>query len=66
MINTVSPEAIIESVEDSRLTAKREVETREDWNEKGDMMKELLKKLLNKEISVEEYKAISNDIKDTF
>ena len=66
MINTVSQEAIIESVEDSQMTAKVEVEARADWNEKGDMMKELLRKLLNKEISVEEYKAISNDIKDTF
>ncbi len=66
MINTVSEKAIIESVEDSRMTAKREVETRVDWNEKGDMLKELLRKLLNKEISVDEYKAISEDIKDTF
>ena len=66
MINTVSQEAIIESVEDSQMTAKVDVEARMDWDEKGDMMKELLRKLLNKEISVEEYKAISNDIKDTF
>ncbi len=66
MDNTVSQKAIIESVEDSRKTAKREVEVTGEWDEKDDMMKTLLRQLLNKEISVEQYQQISNDIKETF
>jgi len=31
-----------------------------------DMMKTLLRQLLNKEITVEQYQQISNDIKETF
>ena len=66
MINTVSEEAILQSVEDSQKSAKREVEVQVDWDEKGDLMKGLLKQLLNKEITMEEYKMVSKDIKETF
>jgi hypothetical protein len=66
MINTVSEEAIIRSVEDSQKTAKKEVEVTVDWDEKGDMMRGLLKQLLNKENSVEQYQQISKDIKESF
>lgn len=66
MINTVSEEAIIQSVEDSQKTAKKEVEVTVDWDEKGDMMRGLLKQLLSKEISVEQYQQISKDIKESF
>ena len=66
MINTVSQEAIVKSVEDSQKTAKREVEVSVEWDEKGDMMRGLLKQLLNKEISVEQYQQISKDIKESF
>lgn len=66
MINTVSQEAIIQSVEDSQKTAKREVTVNVEWDEKGDLMKGLLKQLLNKEITMEEYKMVSKDIKETF
>ena len=66
IINRVSQEAIVESVEDSRKTAKVEVEVKVEWDEKDDMMKGLLKKLLNNEISVEQYEKISMDIKESF
>jgi len=66
MINTVPQEAIIESVEDSRKPAKRDVEITVEWDEKDDMMRTLLRQLLNKEITVEQYQQISNDIKETF
>ena len=66
MINRVSQEAIVKSVEDSKKTAKREVEVQVEWDEKGDMMKGLLKKLLNNEITVEQYEKISNDIRESF
>ena len=66
MLNTVSQQAIVESIVDSQKTAKREVEFQVEWDEKGDMMRGLLKQLLNKEITVEEYKMISKDIKESF
>ena len=66
IINRASEETIIESIEDSRKTAKVEVEMKVEWDEKGDMMKTLLRQLLNKEITVEQYQQISKDIKDTF
>ncbi len=66
MISTVSQEAIIQSVEDSQKSAKKEVEVTVEWDEKGDLLRGLLKQLLNKEITVEEYKLISKDIKDSF
>jgi len=66
MINTVSEEAIIQSVEDSQRTAKKEVEFTVEWDEKGDMMRGLLKQLLSKEITVEQYQQISKDIKESF
>ena len=66
IINRASEEAIIQSVADSQKTAKREVELTVEWDEKGDMMKGLLKQLLNKEITIEQYQAVSKDIKETF
>lgn len=52
--------------EDSKKTGKRAVEVQVEWDEKGDLMKGLLKKLLNNEITVEQYQAISKDIKENF
>ncbi len=66
VINRASEQAIIESVQDSEKTAKVEVEVKVEWDEKGDMMRNLLKQLLNKEITVDEYKLISKDIKESF
>ena len=66
MLETVSQEAIVESIEDSQKTAKREVDMQVDWDEKGDMMKGLLKKLMNNEITVEQYQQISMDIRESF
>ena len=66
LVEKVSQEAIVMSVEDIQRTTKREVEVQVDWDEKGDMMRVLLKQLLNKEITVEEYKLISKDIKEAF
>jgi len=66
IIDSASEEAIVQSVEDSQKTAKRAVEVHVEWDEKGDMMKGLLKKLLNNEITVEQYQTISKDIKENY
>ena len=66
IVNRASEETIIESIEGSRKTAKVEVEMQVEWDEKEDMMRGLLKKLLNNEISMEEYKMVSKDIRDNF
>ena len=66
LINRASEETILQSVEDSQKTAKVEVEVQVEWDEKGDMMRGLLKQLLNKEITVEQYQEISRDIKESF
>ena len=66
IINKTSEETIVQSIEDSQKTAKVEVQVKVDWDEKGDMMRGLLKQLLNKEITVDEYKLISKDIKESF
>ena len=66
MINTVSQEAIIHSVEDSQLNAKVEVKSVVKEDEKDDMLRQLLKKVLNKEITIEEYKLLSQDVKEAF
>ncbi len=66
MMNTVNQDSIIASVVDSRKTAKREVESKVEWDEKDDMMKKLLKRVLNGEISIDEYKMLAADIKETF
>ncbi len=64
IVTRVSQEAIIKSIEDSKKTAKREVGVKVDWDDTDDMMKQLLKKVINKEITVEEYKMLSNDLKN--
>lgn len=66
MINTVSQEAIIQSVEDSQKTAKVEVQLKVEGDEKDDMLKKLLKQVINKEITIEEYKLLSSHIKNAF
>jgi len=66
IVNRASERSIIESVEDSRKTAKVEVEMKVEWDEKEDMMRGLLKKLLSNEITAEQYQQISKDIKESF
>ena len=66
MLNNVSQEAIINSVEDSQRTAKREVEATVEWDDREDMLKKLLKQVINKEITIEEYKMLAEDIKNVF
>ena len=66
IIDRASEEAIIESLEDSRKTAKIEGEGKAEGDEKDDLIKELFKKFLNKEITMEEYKMLSEDIKESF
>jgi len=63
IIDSASEEAIIQSVEDSQKTAKREVKVTVEWNEGEDLMLKLLKQVINKEITVEEYKTLSADLK---
>jgi len=63
MLNTVSQEAIIRSVVDSEKTAKREVEATVEWDEGEDLMLKLLKQVINKEITVEQYEMLSGDLK---
>ena len=66
MMNSVSGEAIIASVVDSRKTARREVASTVEGDEKDDMIKKLLKRVLNGEISMDEYKMLAADIKKMF
>ena len=66
MIDTVSHDAIIESVEDSRMSATRVVESTVEGYEKDDMLRQLLKKVLNNSITVGEYKMLSEDVKEAF
>ena len=66
IIDRASEEAIIESLEDSRKTAKIEGEGKDEGDEKDDLIKGLFKKFLNKEITMEEYKMLSEDIKESF
>ena len=66
IMDQASEEAILRSVEDSGKTAKREVEDLVDWDEKDDMVRTLLKQVINKEITIDEYKLLVKDIKDNF
>ena len=66
VMDQASEEAILSSIEDSDRTAKREVEEVVEWNEKDDMVKALLKQVINREITIEEYKMLVNDIRENF
>ena len=58
IVDSASEEAIIKSVEDSKRTAKREIVTKVESQESDNLMKQLLKQVINKEITVEEYKML--------
>lgn len=66
LLGRVNEEAVIRSVEDSKRTAKREVEETVQGDEKDDMLRRLMKKMLNNEITIEEYKLLAKDVKETF
>ena len=65
ILENASEEAIIKSVEDSKKTAKREIVTKVESHESDDLVKQLLKKVINKEITVEEYKILVKDLRDS-
>jgi len=66
LIYKVSEEAIIRSVEDSQEKAQVDIQGSVEWDEKEDMMRQLLKKVINNEITVEEYKMLVSDLKETY
>ena len=66
LLNQASEEAILESIEDSQKTAKKELEDIIDWDEKDDLVRQLLKQVINKEISITEYKLLVKDVKRAF
>ena len=65
ILSKINKEEVIKSIEDSNKTAKREVEEKVEWDDTEDMLKQLLRKVLNNEMSVEEYKMLSEDLKGT-
>ena len=64
ILDSASEEAIIKSVEDSKRTAKREVATKVETLDSDNLVKQLLKQVINKEITVEEYKMLVKDLKN--
>ena len=62
-MDTVSEEAILESIEESEKTSVKEEGDIDQMAEKDQLLKELLKKVLNKEMSMEEYQILAEDIK---
>ena len=66
ILKSADEDEIIKSVVDSRRTAKREIEIKVEWDERDDMVQQLLKQFINKEITIDEYKMLVEDIKEVF
>ena len=66
MMDALSEDEIVRSVEDSQRSGNIEIEDKVETTDKDDLLRQLLTQVMKKEITIEEYQLLSRDLKKSF